>query len=72
LLQKAENHWHQVKEQYGQGSRWCRGHDVSAGVSAEVLEQLDMQSRYEMRLREKYNGSWQGSLADLERFPKVI
>ncbi len=69
LLQKAEDHWRQVKDQYSQGSRWCQGHNLSNGVSVEVFEQLNMESRYETRLREKYNGSSQGSLTDLERFP---
>ena len=45
------------KPQYQQGSRWCQGHNLTNGVSDEVFEQLNMQSRHETRLREKYNGS---------------
>lgn len=67
--QLARSHWESVKNRYSQGTRWGGGHNLSRGVSDEIISTLDMLTRWESRLRGKYDGSWQGNLANLERFP---
>ena len=67
---RAQEHWNKVKDQFAQGTRWCRGFGLSDGVSEEILNQLDMQSRWEACLRGKFEGDWQGSPIDLEVFPQ--
>lgn len=66
--QRAQAHWDKVREEFAQGSRWCRGFDLSDGCSAALMEQLDLESRWETCLRERYRGTWHGNLLDLEKF----
>jgi hypothetical protein len=66
----AKAQWEKVKDNFSQGTRWCRGFDLSHGCSGEVLSQLDMESRWEACLRGNYEGTWHGSLIDLEIFPQ--
>jgi pSer/pThr/pTyr-binding forkhead associated (FHA) protein len=67
---RARQHWNEVKSAFTKGTRWCRGFDLSQGASEEILERLDMESRWEACLRGRYEGTWKGSLIDLERFPQ--
>jgi hypothetical protein len=66
----AHEHWAQAKAKLSKGTRWCRGFDVSKDVTDEVLAQLDLESRWEACLRGRFQGTWRGSLIDLERFPQ--
>jgi hypothetical protein len=66
----ARIHWRKIEPQFRKGTRWCRGLDLSEGASRELWNQLDMESRWEAHLRGKFEGQWQGSPADLERFPQ--
>ena len=65
----ARAHWDANKARYQKGVRWCRGFEVSEGASDDMLDQLDLESRWEACLRGKFHGTWRGSLIDLERFP---
>jgi uncharacterized protein (TIGR02270 family) len=68
--QKARNYWSKVKPQLSRFTRVCRGFDLSQAPKPEILDQLDMESRWEACLRGKFEGSWQGGPFDLERFPQ--
>lgn len=65
----ARQHWSQLRERFSHGTRWCRGFDLSQGTPAEVLAQLDLESRWEACLRGKFEETWTGTRVDLERFP---
>ncbi len=65
-VQKAIAHWKQVQSKFSASTRVCRGFDLSEQVSDVVFAELDMESRWEARLRGRYYGTWQGSLRDLE------
>ena len=66
----AWEHWQKVRGQAASGTRWSRGINVSGSLNAEVLEQLDLESRWEACLRGNYEGTWNGSLMDWEAFPQ--
>jgi hypothetical protein len=69
-VERAWEHWKRVRGRFSSGSRWRRGIDVSQPLSAEVLEQIDLESRWEACLRGNYEGTWNGTLMDLEEFPQ--
>ena len=66
---KAWEHWREVRSKFARGTRWCRGFDLSQGTPAEVLAQLDMESRWQACLRGRFEGTWNGRPIDLEVFP---
>lgn len=66
----AQAHWDKVKSEFSDGTRWCRGFDLSQGATDKVLAQLDLESRWEACLRGKFESTWDGSLIDLEAFPQ--
>jgi uncharacterized protein (TIGR02270 family) len=66
----AQAHWKKVEEAFSKGTRWCRGIDLSQGATNEALAQLDLESRWAACLRGKFEGTWHGSLVDLEVFPQ--
>ena len=61
-------HWEIVRKDYATGSRWCRGLNLTSGISEETLEQLDLESRRDIYLRQRYEGSRGGSPLELVRF----
>lgn len=65
----AEGHWQKTKDVLSKGARWCHGHDLTHSASEATLDQLDMESRWEERLRARYRGTWDGLRTHLERFP---
>jgi uncharacterized protein (TIGR02270 family) len=66
----AQAHWQQAKAEFSSGTRWCRGSNLTQSAGREVLGQLDLESRWEACLRGRFEGTWQGSLIDLEIFPQ--
>jgi uncharacterized protein (TIGR02270 family) len=66
----AQAHWLRMRGPFWKGTRWCRGIDLSQGSSSDVLAQLDLESRWEACLRGRFEGTWHGSLIDLEVFPQ--
>lgn len=68
-VEKAAQYWERNRNQFATGSRWAKGFNVSQGVSPEVLDQLDLQSRHEVCLRGRFQGKWAGSAIDLEKYP---
>jgi uncharacterized protein (TIGR02270 family) len=66
----ARAHWKKLQASFSKGTRWCRGFDLSRGAVNDVLAQLDLESRWEACLRGKFEGTWRGSLIDLEAFPQ--
>lgn len=68
-IEKGLRYWEESKSNFSSGTRWAGGFDLSHGVSADVLEKLDLRSRHNACLRGRFNGKWGGGLIDLERFP---
>jgi hypothetical protein len=66
-VDKAIAHWSQVQAKYSASTRVCRGIDLSGGISEEILAEMDMESRWEVRLRLRYDGALRGSLSEWER-----
>lgn len=71
-IELAHAHWTKVKDDYAKGIRWCRGLNLSDGATPEILNRLDMESRWEACLRGKFEGTWNGTPIDLERFPQSL
>jgi uncharacterized protein (TIGR02270 family) len=65
---EARAYWRDAAQGFSRGTRWCRGLDLSQTPGQDVLKRLDMESHYEARLRGRFEGTWSGSPADLERF----
>jgi len=66
----AQAHWEKIKQEFSKGTRWCRGLNLSQGTTNEVIAQLDLESRWQAVLRSRFEGTWRGSLIDLEVFPQ--
>ena len=66
----AQAHWKKIKQEFSKGTRWCRGLNLSQGAANEVIAQLDLESRWQAVLRSRFEGTWRGSLIDLEVFPQ--
>jgi uncharacterized protein (TIGR02270 family) len=71
--QLARNEWQKVAKDFAQGTRWRSGLNVSNQVTPDLLARLDMESRWELRLRDRFDGRWMGTIADLValRTPKT-
>ena len=67
--QTARDYWVEGKGKFSARQRWCRGVDASGTLSEQAIAELDMQAQWQLRLRSRFNGSWNGRLAELERFP---
>lgn len=68
--QSAQEHWQKVKGQFSKGTRWGCGLNLSMPISNEVMAQLNLESRWHACLRGRFEGTWQGSLINLEVFPQ--
>src|SRR5947209_11759653 len=66
----AQRHWKLVKPVFQQACRLRRGFDVGGALTPEVFGALDMESRWEILLRARFQGKWSGSPLRLERFPQ--
>ena len=62
-ISRATVHWNQVQGKFSACKRICRGFDLSEVVSDEVFAELDMESRWEVRLRGRLYGTWLASCA---------
>jgi uncharacterized protein (TIGR02270 family) len=67
----AQRHWKLVKPVFQQAGRLRRGFDVGAALTPEVFGALDMESRWEILLRARFQGKWSGSPLRLEAFPQA-
>lgn len=61
----ARAFWSGARGSLAGGARWCHGCDVSDGCPGELPEALDMESRFELRLRGRFTGAWKGDAAGL-------
>src|SRR2546422_7239882 len=66
----AQRHWKLAKPVFQQACRLRRGFDVGGALTPEVFGALDMESRWEILLRARFQGKWSGSPLRLERFPQ--
>lgn len=65
----AQRHWKLVKPVLQQACRLRRGFDIGGALTPEVFAALDMQSRWEILLRARFQAKWSGSPLRLEQFP---
>lgn len=68
---QAQAHWKTAKDSFSKGTRYCRGLDISNGVSDDQLAQLDLESRWEAILRTRFERVAPGSPASHARFPQL-
>jgi uncharacterized protein (TIGR02270 family) len=68
--EKARADWEEIKQQFAQAPRLCRGFDLRSGLDRDQFASLDMESRWEVCLRARYSGAWDGSPLSLEVFPQ--
>lgn len=61
---KARAFWSGARGGFAGGTRWCRGVDVSAGCPGEILAIFDLESQWEIRLRGRFTGTWEGEAPD--------
>ncbi len=61
---RAQEHWNQVRDEFARGVRWRCGLEVSQPFAAGVIDQLDMEGRWEACVRGRYQGTWHGRLSD--------
>ena len=66
----ARREWDRLKARLASVTRMAGGLDLTAGITAEAAERLDLRSRGEAYLRARYHGQWTGSPRDLQRFPQ--
>lgn len=62
--EKARAFWSSARGEFAGGTRWCRGVDVSAGCPGEIPATFDLESRWEVRLRGRFTGTWKGEAPD--------
>lgn len=67
---KARAAWEKRRPDFANGTRWCRGIDLSHGCPEGALDSLDRESLFEARLRGTLDGTWKGRAADLEAYPQ--
>jgi uncharacterized protein (TIGR02270 family) len=72
--QLARKEWQKVANDFAQGTRWRRGSNVTHQIAPDVLASLDMESQWELRLRDRFDGRWTGTMIDLAalRVPKPL
>ena len=63
--------WEDLKPRLGQAARICYGIDLAQPLAPELLQRLDLRSHAEVVMRSCFAGSQNGSLIDLERFPRA-
>jgi uncharacterized protein (TIGR02270 family) len=63
----ARAFWKDARPSFAKGTRWCRGADVTSGCPVELLEAIDMESRWEACLRGRFSGTWKGTASELVR-----
>ena len=68
--ERARRHWELMRPGLQHASRLQRGCDVGRALSAEEFARLDMESRWQMWLRARFQGVWRGSPTRLEQFPQ--
>jgi uncharacterized protein (TIGR02270 family) len=69
-VEKARTHWRSARERLATAGRLIRGTDISRGAPTELFAQLDMESRWEIWLRSRFEGVWAGLPTSLEVFPQ--
>lgn len=62
--QLAADFWKTHQERLNAASRLCRGADISQGVPPDLLQTLDLQTRWEVCLRGRFEGTWNGRYWD--------
>ncbi len=68
-VESAQRHWSSARGRYAGSTRIRQGFDISGNVAPELLDQLDLQSRWEMTLRDRYEGRSRIRLAEWLAFP---
>lgn len=66
--ERARDFWKESRGAFAGATRWCRGHDASAGWPGALPDDLDLESCGEARLRDRFRGTFKGDAAELVRF----
>ena len=69
-VERAHREWNILSSRLAQSPRICHGFDLARGLDPESFALLDMESRWEVSLRSKFQGSWNGSPIGLESYPQ--
>ena len=64
----AQRHWELIKSQVAGAARVRRSFNVGTALTGDVFAELDMESRWEISLRARFQGIWSGSPLRIERF----
>lgn len=63
----ATRHWRNVRDKFSTGRRWLGGLEVSGGLSPNAADKLDLESRFEVCLRGRFQGAWKSTPFDREQ-----
>jgi uncharacterized protein (TIGR02270 family) len=67
---RAHREWEALRPRLEHVPRLCRGMDVARAQDAGSAERLDMESRHDLLLRQRFHEGWKGTLLNLEAFPQ--
>jgi uncharacterized protein (TIGR02270 family) len=65
----ARRAWAELEPRLAHATRICRGFVLDHGLDQAAFDRLDMESRWELYLRGKFYGGWDGTPLQLEVFP---
>jgi uncharacterized protein (TIGR02270 family) len=68
--ERARRLWAEIEGSFADAARICRGFNLQQGIDQAGFALLDMESRWEVCLRARYHGAWDGSPLSLEIFPQ--
>lgn len=68
----AAREWRRLKQKFGAGQRWAGGFEVSNGLPEDAAEKIDLESRFEACLRDRFAGSRTASRFDLEQLANKL
>jgi uncharacterized protein (TIGR02270 family) len=69
---RARDAWQRLAPALARAERIYAGVDVARALDAQAAARLDMESRWDLSLRARYHGAWQGTAAQLEVFPQRL
>ena len=69
---RAREVWQRVGPALARAERIYAGVDVGRPVDVQAAARLDMESRWDLSLRARYHGAWQGTAPQLEVFPQRL
>jgi len=68
----AARAWQSLKSKSPGAVRWCRGYDISRGVSPDAFAAFDLESRWEACLRGRFSNRWEDRPLDAEQLVDAL